>query len=63
MTTETFAATKVLAKADKWADRRQAVAAAPPQRKAREAGRYEESGDELAAAVEEYRKAKAKEKR
>lgn len=63
MSTETFAATKVLAKAGKWADRRNAVATAPPERKAREAGKYEKSGDELAAAVEEYRRAEAREER
>lgn len=55
--TKEFAATEVLAKADKWVDRRRAVQIAPPDQKAREAGRYEKSGDDLAAAVEQYRKA------
>lgn len=54
---DSFAATKVIAKACNWADRRKAVQIAPPSEKAREAGRYEDSGDELAAAVEKYRKA------
>lgn len=53
---ESKAATKVIAKACTWADRRKAVQAAPPAQKAREAGRYERSGDELAEAVEHYRK-------
>jgi hypothetical protein len=51
------AATKVIAKACAWADRRKAVQLAPEGReKAREAGRYEVSGKELAVAVEHYRK-------
>lgn len=56
LSTESYAATKVIAKACKWADRRRAVQVAPKSQKAREAGRYEESGDELAEAVEKYRK-------
>jgi hypothetical protein len=50
------AATKVIAKACSWADRRKAVQVAPPDQVAREAGRYEVSGKELAEAVEHYRK-------
>lgn len=49
--------TKVVAKACKWADRRRAVQAAPKDQKAREVGRLNQSGDELAEAVEKYRKA------
>lgn len=61
MTTKTeFAATEVLVKADKWLDRRQAVSCAPPHKVAREAGRYEKSGDELAKAVLKYRKAEGR---
>lgn len=56
MTTKTeFAATKVLAKACSWLDRRKALKEAPPDQIAREGGRYEKSGDELAQAVEKYR--------
>jgi hypothetical protein len=51
------AATKVIAKACSWADRRKAVKDAPPGQVAREAGRYDVSGKELAEAVEHYRKA------
>lgn len=58
-TTE-FAATEVLAKADKWVDRRRAAASAPPDKKAREVGRYEKSGEELASAVLKYRKAEGR---
>lgn len=54
---ETQAMTKVVAKACTWVDRRYAVQAAPQHQKAREAGRYEKSGKELAEAVEKYRKA------
>lgn len=61
MTTRTeFAATKVIAKACTWADRRKAVQVAPPEQKARAAGRYEQSGEELAAAVEKYRQVEEK---
>jgi hypothetical protein len=62
LSTEQHAATEVLAKADKWLDRRQAVSCAPPHQVAREAGRYEKSGDELAQAVVKYRKASRKER-
>jgi hypothetical protein len=55
METQDYAVTKVIAKACHWADRRRAVQAAPPSEKAREAGRYEASGRELAEAVEQYR--------
>jgi len=54
------AATKVIAKACTWADRRKAVSSAAPEQKAREAGRYEASGNELAEAVEHYRKTEAR---
>jgi hypothetical protein len=53
---DSTAATKVIAKACTWADRRKAVQVAPPSQKAREAGRYEVSGNELAEAVAHYRK-------
>lgn len=53
---DSTAATRVIAKACTWADRRKAVQIAPPGQKAREAGRYEVSGKELAEAVEHYRK-------
>ena len=62
LSTEQHAATEVLAKADKWVDRRRAVQIAPPHQKAREAGRYEKSGEELAKAVVKYRKAAGKER-
>lgn len=54
-TTNEYAATKVIAKACTWYDRRKAVTKAPPEQLAREAGRYEQSGNELAEAVEKYR--------
>ncbi|MGI4717234.1 MAG: hypothetical protein ACRYGO_07415 [Janthinobacterium lividum] len=54
---ENTAATKVIAKACSWVDRRRAVQAAPKEQKAREVGRLNRSGDELAEAVEKYRKA------
>lgn len=54
---DSTAATRVIAKACAWADRRKAVQVAPEGReKAREAGRYEVSGKELAVAVEHFRK-------
>ena len=56
------AATKVIAKACNWADRRLAAQIAPRAEKARVAGRYEKSGEELAEAVEHYRKAGEKER-
>ena len=52
---ENTAATKVIAKACTWYDRRRAVQAKPDD--AREAGRYRLSRRELAEAVEKYRKA------
>lgn len=52
---ENYDATKVIAKACTWADRRKAVQIAPASEKAREAGRYAKSGDDLAEAVEQYR--------
>lgn len=54
---ESTAATKVIAKACNWVDRRRAVQAASKDQKAREVGRLNQSGDELAEAVEKYRKA------
>lgn len=57
---ENAEATKVIAKACKWYDRRRAVQAAPHDQKAREAGRYKQSGNELAEAVEKYRKVGAR---
>ncbi|GEM_PF-5023733 len=54
---ESKAATKVIAKACSWAARRKAVQSAAPGQKAREAGRYEASGKELAEAVEKYENA------
>lgn len=59
-TNENYAATKVIAKACTWYDRRKAVAHAPASEKARAAGRYEQSGNELAEAVEQYRKPEGK---
>lgn len=54
---DSTAATKVIAKACAWVDRRKAVQVAQEGReKAREAGRYEASGKELAVAVERFRK-------
>jgi hypothetical protein len=54
---ESKAATKVIAKACTWADRRKSMQAAPADQAAREAGRYRVSINELAEAVEHYRKA------
>jgi hypothetical protein len=54
---QSYAATKVIAKACNWAARRKAVQQATPDQEAREAGRYEASGKELAEAVEHYEKA------
>jgi hypothetical protein len=56
---ESTAATKVIAKACHWYDRRQAVQTASRDQKARAVGRYEQSGNELAEAVEKYRKSGA----
>lgn len=54
---ENQAATKVIATACTWVDRRRAVQAAPEGEKAREVGRLRQTGNELAEAVEKYRKA------
>lgn len=51
------AATKVIAKACSWVDRRKAVQAAAPEEKARAVGHLKQSGNELAEAVEKLRKA------
>jgi hypothetical protein len=56
------AATKVIAKACNWADRRQAVQDAGPAEKRMAQGRYKVSRIELAEAVEHYRKAGEKER-
>lgn len=53
---ESKAATKVIAKACSWADHRKDVQIAAADQKARALGRYRESGNELAEAVEKYRK-------
>lgn len=53
---ENTAMSKVVAKACTWVDRRRAVQAAPKDQKAREVGRLNKSGDELAEAVEKFRK-------
>lgn len=53
---ETTAMSKVVAKACTWVDRRRAVLIAPQDQKARESGRFEQSGKELVEAVEKYRK-------
>jgi hypothetical protein len=54
---ENYAETKVIAKACAVVDKRVAAAEAPSGRpKARAIGRYEKSIDELAEAVEIYRK-------
>jgi hypothetical protein len=54
---ENHAATKVIAKAGQLVDQRKVVQVAPPDQKAREVGRLKQRGDELAEAVEKYRKA------
>ncbi|TWI69035.1 hypothetical protein IP91_00100 [Pseudoduganella lurida] len=51
------AATKVIAKACTWVDRRKAAQCAPVEEKARAAGKLKVSGNELAEAVEKYRRA------
>ena len=53
---ENQAATKVIAKACSWVEHRRAVQAAPQDQKARQVGRLNKSGDELAEAVEKFRK-------
>lgn len=50
------AATKVIAKACNWVDRRKAVQAALPEEKARAVGHLKQSGNELAEAVEKLRR-------
>lgn len=47
---------KVVVKAEHWVDQRKVVQAAPADQKAREAGRLKQRGDELAEAVEHYRR-------
>lgn len=54
---ETHAATKVIAKACSWADQRRIVRDAAADQKGRAIGRLAKSSDELAEAVEKYRKA------
>lgn len=54
---ESKAATKVIAKACTWADRRKSMQSATQDQIARETGRYRVSINELAEAVEHYRKA------
>lgn len=53
---ENRAATKVIAKACSWVDQRRTAQAAPQDRKAREVSILRQSGNELAEAVEKYRK-------
>lgn len=54
---ENRAATKVIAKACSWVDQRRNAQAAPADQKALEVGRLRQTGNELAEAVEKYRKA------
>ena len=54
---ENHAATKVIETACTWVDLRRAVQAAPKNDRAREVGLLREGGNELAQAVEKYRKA------
>jgi hypothetical protein len=54
---ESKEATKVIAKACTWADRRKAVQVAPAKEQRRAQGRFDVSSNELAEAVEHYRKA------
>lgn len=53
---ESKAGRKVIAKACAWADRRKSMKVATHDQIAREAGRYRVSINELAEAVEHYRK-------
>jgi len=53
---ENQAASKLIVKACSWADQRRAVQSARMDQKPREIGRLNKSGDELAEAVEKYRK-------
>jgi hypothetical protein len=55
VTLNSKAATKVIAKACNWADRRKAAQAAPLEEKARAIGHLKQSGNELAEAVEKLR--------
>lgn len=59
---DSFEATKVIAKACNWADRRRDVQDAPPADKRLAEGRYKVSRIELAEAVEHYRSAGKKER-
>lgn len=52
---ESKAATKVIAKACTWVDRRKEVQVAPARDQRRAQGRFEVSSNELAEAVEHYR--------
>jgi hypothetical protein len=54
---ENQAASKLIVKACSWVDQRRVVQAAPQDQKARQVGRLNKSGDELAEAVEKFRKA------
>jgi len=56
---ENHAATKVIAKACNWADQRRTMRDAADDQKKRAIGRFAKSSDELAEAVEKYRKAGA----
>lgn len=58
-TRDNQAASKVIAKACTWADRRKAAQAATRDQKAQEVGRLKKSSAELAEAVEKYRGTKA----
>lgn len=49
--------TKVFAKACTWVDRRKDVQCAPQDEKARAVGKLKVAGNELAEAVEKYRRA------
>lgn len=51
------AGTKVIAKACTWVDRRKDVQCAPQDQKARAVGKLNVAGNELAEAVEKYRRA------
>lgn len=59
---DSFEATKVIAKACNWADRRRDVQDARPADKRLAEGRYKVSRIELAEAVEHYRNAGKKER-
>lgn len=55
-TTEATPRDKVVAKACKWLESRQAKAAATGEQKARAQHRHKKDGDELAEAVEKFNK-------